>query len=83
MASLIEKEPQYMEGYWAAERIVPNIEQTNFKSLEGAVIHKSAIIHKFEEDFGYTRDKDNEDPEGNYAYNCGMVDAFIKAQEEK
>jgi len=80
----ITKNPTYMEGKWSAERIIPDIEKTSFKNLEGAIIQKQTLIDQFEEQFGFSREM--EVPDGNYAFNLGMLDelkaAKIKEEEE-
>ena len=84
MGAGIEQSSPYMEGRWAAERMLPRIEQTTFKSLEGAILHKTALISKFEEDFGFNREMDyTDDPNGNYAYNLGMLDEFMSYKEKE
>jgi len=77
----ITNHPQYMEGKWAAEKVVPTIERTTFETLEGAVIQKTALIKNFEDQFGFSREM--EEPDSNYAYNLGMLDVFTKAYEDE
>ena len=77
----IEKNAVYMEGFWAAERIIPTIEKTTFKSIKGAIVNKTALTSKFESEFGFSRDMDM--PDGNYAFNLGMLDAFTKAHSSE
>jgi hypothetical protein len=68
---------QYMEGAWAASRIIPKIESTTYKTLEGAVIAKATLIENFEKEFGFSRDMETLD--SNYAWNLGMLDKFQEA----
>lgn len=75
----VKTNSQYMEGKWAAERTIPNISSTNYKTLEGAVIAKTTLIESFEKEFGFSRDM--EAPDSNYAYNLGMLDAFKTAYD--
>jgi len=70
----IKTNHQYMEGAWAADRIAPKIESTVYKSLEGAIIAKTALIENFENQFGFSREMDV--PDHNYAWNLGMLDKF-------
>lgn len=70
-----------MEGRWAAQKIIPNIERTNFNSLEGAILRKQATVTQFETNFGFSREM--EIPDGNYAFNLGMLDEFIAAKEKE
>jgi len=53
----ITKNPTYMEGKWSAERIIPDIEKTSFKNLEGAIIQKQTLIDQFEEQFGFEEEE--------------------------
>lgn len=75
----IEKNSQYMEGVWAAQRVIPRIGDTVYETLEGAVIAKSALIENFENHFGFSREMEN--PDSNYAMNLGMLDTFKEAYE--
>lgn len=70
-----------MEGKWSAEKIIPKISNTNFKTIEGAILHKQALVTQFETNFGFNRDMDK--PDGNYAFNLGMLDAFKEAKEKE
>lgn len=77
----ITKNNQYMEGYWAAERLIPNIGSTTYETLEGAIIAKTRLIENFEKEFGFSREM--EEPDSNYAWNLGMLDKLNEAHGEE
>ena len=70
-----------MEGKWAAEKVLPNIDKTTYQTLEGAVITKKTLIDQFEKEFGFSREM--EEVDSNYAYNLAMLDVFQKAYEDE
>lgn len=72
----IEKNSQYMEGEWAATQLLPKIDKTTYKTLEGAILVKQGLIDNFEKEFGFSREM--EIPDSNYAWNLGMLDKFKK-----
>ena len=65
-----------MEGTFAAERMIPSIENTIYVDVESAIKAKQKLVDSFEKDFGYTREAEEFDR--NYSYNCGMLDALNK-----
>ena len=72
----IKKNGQYMEGTWAAQRMIPTIDKTTYETVEGAIIAKQELVDNFEQQFGFSREMEN--PDSNYAYNLGLLDALKK-----
>ena len=70
---------QYMEGQFAAKRIIPVIGSTTYETIEGAVITKQAVVDKFEGDLGFSREM--EDLDSDYAYTLGMLDTLKEHHE--
>jgi len=77
----IEQHVQYMEGQWQGQRMLEGIEKTTYKSLDGAITAKQALIDNFENVFGFSRSM--EIPDNNYAFNLGMLDFLLKAKEDE
>jgi hypothetical protein len=75
----IEQNATYMEGQWAAKKLIPVVEKTEFKTLEGAIVRKTTLIGLFEKDFGFSREMDSFDY--NYAFNMGMLGEFTAAHK--
>lgn len=75
----IETNIQYMEGQWAASRMIPVIEKTTYRSLENAIKIKSTLIEQFESQFGFSRKMEN--PDSKYAYELGILDFLVKTYE--
>jgi hypothetical protein len=68
----IEQHPQYMEGQWSGKKMVENIENTMYRTIEEAIRVKQELIDQFEQQFGYSREMDEFD--SNYAFNLGILD---------
>lgn len=68
-----------MEGKWVGKRMIPTISKTHYKTVEGAIKAKSALIEQFETKLGYNRESENPDPL--YAYELGILDALKEDYE--
>lgn len=77
----ITKDLNYQEGYWAADRVAKNIENTMYETLEAAVNVKKDLYEHFTETLGFSRDMPTFDR--NFSYNCGMLDRFVELKKKK
>ena len=68
----ITKDHNYMEGVWAAKSLPNYIQNTEYLTIEQAIVVKQELIDNFEKEFGYHTDMDEYDR--NYSYNYGMLD---------
>jgi hypothetical protein len=68
----ITKDHNYMEGVWAAKSLPNYIQNTEYVTIEQAIVVKQELIDNFEKEFGYHTDMDEYDR--NYSYNYGMLD---------
>lgn len=59
-----------MEGKFIGRRMIPNIEQTTYGTLEEAIRSKTELVEDLKEHFGWTeKDKD-------VAFNLGIIDGL-------
>ena len=78
MSRKLETDINYMEGNYAVPRMITRIEDSEYKTVEGAIAAKQELIKNFEDEFGYTPDEYKEDPA--YAYNYGLLDGLLSSQ---
>ena len=62
----ITKDHNYMEGVWAAKSLPNYIQNTEYVTIEQAIVVKQELIDNFEKEFGYHTDMDEYDR--NYSY---------------
>ena len=78
----IEKDGNYIDGKYTGEKVVRDgIEKTIYKTIEAAIEVKKDIVETFEKELQFNRDTGPFDR--NYAFNCGMLDAFKKHKDEQ
>lgn len=71
----ITKDPNYMEGYWVGQRMVPKIHQTTYGTLEVALGTKQNLAERFRQEFQW------EDTEPELAKVLGTIAALQEALE--
>lgn len=78
----IEGDSNYLEGKFTAEKVLRDgIEKTMYQTIDAAVNIKGDMVEQFEKTFQFDR---NTGPfDRNYAFNCGMLDAFKKHKDEQ
>lgn len=72
----IETDVNYMEGKWGARAMLKHIDDTEYGTIENAIVSKQKLIENFEKDFGHTREDYKDDR--NYSYNCGLLDGLTE-----
>lgn len=78
----ITKNNNYIEGKFSAQRnMIPTIERTKYGTLEEAIKVKDKVIKSFESELGFSREDEN--PDYNYARECGIFDALMEAYEKE
>ena len=71
---MIEKDNNYREGKFVGNNVADRIETTVYRNLEAAIKQKQSLIDHFENELGFARNQESHDR--NYAFNCGILDAF-------
>ncbi len=77
----ITRDLNYQEGYWAADRVGKDIENTIYENLEAAINVKTDLHEHFTETLGFSREMPSFDR--NFSYNCGMMDRFVELKKEE
>jgi len=78
---LIEKDINYQEGIWAGNDMAKHIDKTIYETVYYAIQVKQELINNFEKEFGYSREREEFDP--NYSYNMGILDALKKIYNDQ
>ena len=74
MGKTLQNDVNYMEGKYAAPRMIRQIEFSDYKTVENAIAVKQELLKNFETEFGYNVKEYNNDAA--YSYNYGLLDGL-------